>query len=795
MNKYDSTILLNKTPASFMENAFLDGSILGNGRVGVAILGAISNEQILINHGALMHHGKNGVLQDVSDDFVTLRKKFADGKMLEAEQLLEKSFIKKNCRLAPAQPKPMVKVKLDFYNPGVITNYERVTDMKNGELAVSFVADEKEQTVRRLSVAKTTDVIAYHVGKTNGKIRVAIQLQPCDTESKFNQIKYENGYFYFSSRSENGRDFGLVMRLVIAGGNVNVAGNVVTLKDVNELTILAKPFVNTDASTEFNKIKMELSLIKDNYNKLATRNAASFKKLFDETNLELNTVKTDADFKDLIDKTNNNELSAELLERVWNFAKYLSICLDGALLNPEGLWCADNHCDNGMAALDGVAQLLYSGVIKTFTPDALLKLLDFYMNYESDLKKNAARVYGMRGYFVPRITAMDSATFGAVDSATLHFIASSALAANLFYEYYLATGDEKALRSKIFPFMRGVFEFYSDFMKLDASGKYVTIPSYSPNATPGNLVAGRPLNNFALASSSTIDFLALQMLLNHLITAAKVLNTAKDDIAVWQDMLTKIPTFTVNSDGCLKEYTNSVFVDKIENAGVMHGYGLYPLKNFMVNNPLITYRPAVIQGANPEAEILATVASANAVKTRVRNAAAYQPTRNLVMAACQLAYAGDVTEVKNLLVKIVNSSATPSGLFLSNDWRGSGMTNNDKPNLDIAVSMGIGTAVTDCIVQSSENILKVLPILIDPLMSGSVKNLATDFAGKVSLNWDARKGKISLKIVPNKNATITILFNHVFHKVHTKELVWNKELNGVENVKLIAGKVYSIELG
>ncbi len=795
MNKYDSTILLNKAPASFMENAFLDGSILGNGRVGVAILGAISNEQILINHGTLVHHGKNGVLQDVSDDFVTLRKKFADGKMLEAEGILEKSFAKKNCHLAPAQPKPMVKVKLDFYNTGVITNYERITDMKNGELAVSFVADEKEQTVRRLSIAKTTDVIAYHVGKNNGKIRVSIQLQSCDCDCKFNQTKYENGYFYFSSRSENGRDYGLVMRLIVVGGNVNVTGNVVTLKDVTELTILAKPFANADASSEFSKIKMELSLIKDNYNKLATRNAAPFKKAFDETDFALNVAKTEADFEDMIEKTKNNELPAELLERLWNFAKYLSICLDGALLTPAGLWCADNNCDNGVAALDGVAQLLYSGVTKTFAPESLLKLLDFYMNYESDLKKNAARVYGMRGYFVPRITAMDSATFGAVDSATLHFIASSALAANLFYEYYLTTGDEKTLRSKIFPFMRGVFDFYSDFMKLDASGKYITIPSYSPNATPGNLVAGRPLTNFAMASSSTIDFLALQTLLNNLISAAKLLNTAKDDVAVWEDMLTKIPTLNVNGDGCLKEYTNSVFVDKVENAGVMHGYGLYPLKNFINKDPLITYRPAVIQGATPDAEIAATTATANAVKSRVRNAASYQPTRNLVMAACQLAYAGDVTEVKNLLVKIMNSSATPSGLFMSNDWRGSGMTTNDKPNLDLGVSIGVGTAITDCLLQSSASILKVLPILIEPLMSGSVKNLATDFAAKVSMNWDANKGKISLKILPTKNVTIKLVFNSAFRKLHNKELIWDKNLNGIEEVKLTAGKVWSIDLG
>jgi len=390
---------------------------------------------------------------------------------------------------------------------------------------------------------------------------------------------------------------------------------------------------------------------------------------------------------------------------------------------------------------------------------------------------------------------MDSATFGSVDSPTLHFIASSALAANMFYDYYLATGDEKTLRSKIFPFMRNVFEFYSDFLKLDASGKYVTIPSYSPNATPGNLVAGRPLVDFAVASSSSIDFLALQTLLNNLISAATLLKTAKDDVAVWQDMLTKIPSLNVNSDGCLKEYTNSVFVDKIENAGVMHGYGLYPLKNFMMNDPQIMYRPAVIQGANPEVEIAASEASVNAVKTRVRNAASYQPTRNLVMAACQLAYGNDVAEVKNLLVKIINSSATPSGLFLSNDWRGSGMTTNDKPNLDVAVSLGVGTAISDCIVQSSSTTLRVLPILIEPLMVGSIKNLATDFAAKVTMSWDANKGKVSLKIMPSKNAKIKLVFNEVFHKLKNKEIAWNKALNGIDEVELTAGKVWSIDIG
>lgn len=795
MNKYDSSILFNKAPASFMQNAFLDGSILGNGKIGVAILGAISNEQILINHGGLKHHGKNGVLQDISDDFGTLRKKFADGKITEAAQILEKAFAKKNCRLAPAQPKPMLKVKLDFHNTGVITNYERTTDMRNGELGVSFLADGKEQTLRRLSISKTNDIIAYNVTKNNGKIRVAIQLQPFDTTSKFNVVKYENGYFYFSSRSENGRDFGVVMRLLVTGGNIAVANNVVTVKDATDLTILCKPFVNADASVEFGKIKMELSLVKENYNKLATKNAAQFRKAFEESSLELHTDKTSCDVKEMVDKSANNEITAELLERLWNFSKYLCVCLDGTELTPAGLWCADNECTNGVASLDGVAQLLYAGVNKNFNPAALMRYLDYLMEYESDLKKNAARVYGMRGYFVPRITALDSATFGKLDSATLHFVASSALAANLFYEYYLVTGDERTLRSKIFPFMKGVFEFYSDFLKLDASGHYVTIPSYSPNSTPGNLVAGRPLVDFAMASSSTIDFLALRTLLENLITAAELLKVAKDDVAVWQDMLSKLPELTVSGNGCLKEYTNSVFVDKVENAGVMHGYGLFPLKHFVATDPMITYRPNVVQGSNPEVEIAASVASANAVKARVNSASAYQPTANLVMAACQLAYANDVVGVYNLLIKIVSSSATPSGLFLSNDWRGSGMTTNDKPNLDIAVSLGLGTVITDSVVQSSATVLKILPILLDPLMTGSVKNIATDFAATVSMSWDAVKGKLNLKIMPKKNATIKIIFNDTFRKLRNKDLKWDKSINGIPSVNLVAGKTLSIDIG
>ncbi len=80
-------------------------------------------------------------------------------------------------------------------------------------------------------------------------------------------------------------------------------------------------------------------------------------------------------------------------------------------------------------------------------------------------------------------------------------------------------------------------------------------------------------------------------------------------------------------------------------------------------------------------------------------------------------------------------------------------------------------------------------------MVGSVKNLATDFAAKVSMNWDTNKGKISLKILPTKNTTIKIIFNDAFRKLRNKDMSWDKHINGIAEVQLTAGKVCSIDLG
>jgi hypothetical protein len=164
----------------------------------------------------------------------------------------------------------------------------------------------------------------------------------------------------------------------------------------------------------------------------------------------------------------------------------------------------------------------------------------------------------------------------------------------------------------------------------------------------------------------------------------------------------------------------------------------------------------------------------------------------LALAVTQLANAGDSDAVYNLLLQMAASSVTPSGLFLSNDWRGSGLTADGRANLDIASLIGFATAVTECIVGSSNKTLRILPVLFDAIISGEIKNIAADFGATVSLSWDAERGKCSLKIMPKRNAVIDIVFNEAFKKC--KGRVWDKKINGIRNVELTAGKTVSIDI-
>lgn len=776
------TVIFNAKPA---ENGWRDASVVGNGRVWGMVKGAYGCEEILLTQRDMGQGGHTSVLQDVSDKFSAVARLYDEGNIVEAEKVLSNQFAKQGYKPKPDMPYFLPRIMLKYDFDGFVTNYSRATDMESGEVEVAFKhgngAARRTCFVARPRNGKEvyeSDVFAYEATDTAG-MNATIFLADLIPARLKQVVTFGDGGICCSLSVHDDRTYGFVARVVNYGGTVKYLADRVVISGAEGFAIYIKTFNDklfSDASRdgELKKKKAELGLVKS-YDKLLAPSANAHAKLFNSFSLSLGGADNGFEMGGLVSNVFAGNLSAGLVTRLWNLGKYNLIC---------GTTGANMTFFNAY-------QLLYCGSMADIIQDVVLEFFGRYENFPRDLRDNAKRAYGCEGYCVPNVISPQSALFGSVDSATLHFVASSALAGCLFYRHYLATADVKTLKSRILPFMKNVCSFYQNFLKRDdASGFYKTIPSFSPNSTPGNTIMGKPLENFAFATNSTIDFLAIECLIDSLIAASTVCGN-RDDIAMLQDMKTKIPPYTVGSNGALREYTQSAFIDRANNHGTMQAYGLWPLKNLSFSNKTVTYQPAVAVGAQSREQVISLRdASANAVLVRLNASWGLQDARSIAIAALQMAHAGQggAAAVRDILLRLVVSCFSQSGLSCATDWRGSGFTKNGAGEFDVCGNVGFMNAITECIVQSNANTLRILPCTFDVLQSGRLCDVMTDFSASVTIEWDLKKGKLVVKILPKVSCVIAIELPRGFKKVKSKEAV------DLTKVKLTAGRAVALEI-
>jgi hypothetical protein len=306
---------------------------------------------------------------------------------------------------------------------------------------------------------------------------------------------------------------------------------------------------------------------------------------------------------------------------------------------------------------------------------------------------------------------------------------------------------------------------------------------------------GRQLENFGFCTNATIDFLAVGALLDNLIDAARV--TKSEELAMWQDMKTKLPPFGVTDGGLMREYTNSAFIDRQNNLGTMHAYGLWPLKNISFNDRVVSFQPPVAAGAAArEQQTTLRAASFNAVMARLDQGSTRQDARSIAIAAVQCAHGGvamAANAVRDCLAKLVQGCYSGSGLCVDTDWRGSGLTKPGAGEFDSVGNLGFTNAITECLLQSNRNTLRILPVIFDGLQCGKITDAATDFAARVSIDWDIKKGRCAVKIMPKTDCRINIEINREFSKLRDKSVKLQSDINGLRDVDLRAGKTVTFE--
>lgn len=780
-------------PAGWWASTWREALPSGNGITGAAVYGGAGNDTIMLGHNSLTWQGYDSVLPDVADKLKDLRRKIDDGEYKKAEAMLPNAMIAKNFRPQVAVPLPLCdfKVKMPIEKP--VRDYMRVINMENGEVSVVF-RDGTTKYDRSMFVSRANDCIAYEINKAGNKtIDVEFSLEVHDkmnnrTQNAVSKLpegimtKYENGYMYFSGRDENGKDYGAVAKISYFGGTHHVSNKSIKVTGANNVLVTIKLFVDSQREKEWKDLKTLLSSNKSTYDKMLKEHASIHSKLFNSIEFDLDADGRDMSVEQLLKEASNGDMPEALVEKLWEYGRYLFICAtrdNGQVCQPNGLWCGDYKTINPKATADGVLQLMYAHAFQGGYADFALSIFNYYEGIMADLKKNAMRLYGCRGIFIPSVTSPTTGLPGSIDPSVIHFTGGAGWIAQLYYDYYLYTDDKKFLKERALPFMKDAALFYEDFMKLDDEGHYTSSPSYSPNTTPGNLLEEDESIKTAICKNATIDFAILKELLVNLIEGSEVANANKNDIIKWKDMLKKIPEYRINEDGAVSEYCDKKFTDNYNSNTAAHLYPVFP-------------------GYEISADVNSELTKAFwiAAKKRMTVGVTSQTSLSFANLANVFASVGDGSTAMDAVSYIVRGMAMNNLVMAENDWRGMGVgsTNYWAP-YQIVANLGVTSAIQKMLINSRPGTIRILPALPDTLKKGSVKGICTRAGAEVSVAWDAKKGVITVAIKSRRTNKVCLVFPSGTKRIAKGEYVdkFNQETCSIPEVSLQAGKVLTIE--
>jgi len=780
-------------PASWWGSLWREGLPIGNGEIGASIYGGAASDTVMITHSDLWWQGQAGVLRDVADKLKDVRKKVDDGLFREAENIFSTAFMSQGYRPQMAYPLPLCDFRIDQKIEKQVKEYARILNMENGECGVTF-KDGATRFERSVFVSNAQNIICYEMSHAGAKtIDVTFSL---DIHEKFNartenavsklpegvNIKYENYFMYFSARSDNGTEFGVVAFINHYGGSQTVNSDSISIKGADKVLVILKPFIESQREKEWKALKEALPKIKLTYEKLLKEHTPLHAKLFSSCELDIEADGRDRYVNDLLDETfETGEMPSALLEKLWAYGRYLLVTGSKKAsrpLAPYGLWCGDYKAQDSQINSAGSMQTIYSHALSGNMPEYLESVFTYYESVIDDLRKNASRIYGARGIFIPSIMAHGAGVVGNISPSILHFTGVAGWVCQLFYDYYLYTDDKAFLKNRALPFMKETALFYENFFKVQGDNFYESSPSYSPHTTPGNftLQSPEPLN---IARNALLDFSIARELLLNLIEGSEVAGANKSEIPKWKDMLTRIPAYSLNSDNTVKEYLDQRFTDNPEAPSTAMFYPVFPGTevNFLSSDIKKSFEQTA--------------------KKKYLSSTRGQTSTSISRYANIFARLGDGASALEALNTLVRGMSMGNLIFSMTDYRGMGMGKTDIwSSYTIEPNMGITSCVQEMLVQSNSKMIMLLPALPEIMSKGTIEGLLTRVGVEiVSLAWDKRKGNLALKLKAKKASTIDLVLPSGAKRWKSigKEQ-FNPETGIVKDLALPAGKVLSFNI-
>ncbi len=727
----EPTSLLLRTPARDWREALP----LGNGSLAALVHGRTAAEVVTLNHEALWGGATNPPMPDVSGALSRVREHLAAGRYDAAENLLGDELERAGYGDASSgayMPGPDLLIRA--HGKSGYRDYRRTLDLVAGEAEVRWTAAGQSHS-RRSFISETENSFVCQCGVPAGAPRRHdISLAPHDLRDTFlnglvrTAISPQVVHHAFAEGAGITVDLGNGCRYIAAfrvrgADHFTHAADAVSC-DFGPDTVLFCALEPADGPSQGDVSVLYAALERrdESYETMLARHILRHAAVAGpaEFQLDLPAGARSRSNEELLLDAYGGDLPGALTERLFHYGRYLLACSSrpgGLPAHLQGKWNGEYAPPWNCAYFNNEnLQMSYWQALPGNMGSALLPVFDLYESLLDDFRENARKLYGCRGILLPLYNSPFNGRQTNLQPHVLYWTGAGAWLAQLYWEYWLFTGDRDFLAGRALPFMREVALFYRDFLQIGTDGKVLMAPGNSPEN------CARP-HGTSVCINATMDFALLRELLGNLLAGGRELGREDTLAGEWERLLGLLPAYQIDGTGALREWMHPDFGENHEHRHISHIYPFFPGHEIP---------------PDPSHPLHAAVR--NSVRQRMSIGLAEQTGWSFTHLANIFGRLGDGDAAHECLGHLAQSCLSTSLFTYHNDTRGMGVTMDFfwglAAPLQLDAILGFPAAVMEMLLYSAPGEIRLLPALPQAWASGgSFAGWRTRCGVEVACRW------------------------------------------------------------
>lgn len=740
--------LFYQQPAAVWEEALP----AGNGTLGCMLFGGAAHEHLQLNEDSVWSGGpRDRINPDSAKMLPQIRRLLRAGKIPEAEELAL-------CALS-ATPysqrtyQTLGDLYLDFpeLETAQVENYRRSLDLQRGLLDVRFTIGNTQYT-RNAFISYPDQVLTIRLS-TRGSDKLRFRSRMDRNRALDSSGHSGKDCIHFSGHNgEDGIAFSCMLRCIETDGNVQAVGDFLLIENATQATLCLS------AATSFRTddplalcITRLAEAKKQGYENLLSRHLMDFNAHMETVRLELDNADKDGIPTDRrLDAYKNGESDPGLEALYFQYGRYLllSSSRPGSLpANLQGIWNQEYYPPwDSKYTININTEMNYWPAEICGLSECHLPLFALLERMKHSGKETAERMYGCRGFTAHHNTDIwaDTAPQDQYIPASYWPMGAAWLCTHI-WQHYRYTLDREFLSAQ-FDTLEQCILFFEDFLEKDPQGYFVTCPSVSPENTYilPNGASG------CICIGSTMDEQILRELFSNYLKAAQILSINNEISRKAKAILPLLRPTQIGSDGRLLEWEAEYGEAEPGHRHISHLYALAP------GNEI-----------HPDSTPEKALAARRTLEYRLKHGGGHTGWSRAWITLLWARLQEGNTAHENLRA-LLERSTFPN--LMDNHPLKNGYV------FQIDGNLGATAAITEFLVQSGADFIRLMPALPSAWKNGKAQGIALPGAAIISLEWQ-RNELIKAEISAKESWE-----NKIFYK------------NKVYSISIKAGEVYSISL-